>query len=771
MTWPNTRWPVNPWPANPWPQVGASDPDATLLFARMATQPSTTRKHAIASTIIALKAAGVWSRLDALYVMAAHTAQAAQLNWKSTSFNLTPMLSPVFGADVGYKGDGLASWLDTGMNPSTAVGANFVQNSASFGVWLVDATKNTGQNIAGLWSASTGVQIVAPNAQGQAQYRINQAGAIVAPTVITDGTGLFAVNRTDANNVQMYLHGTVFNSNSATASIAPINGTFGFGKLGSTGAFYGSVTMAAGFIGGSLTDVQHAALNSAISAYLASVSAITIAANFATTSQTYKGGYIEIQPDSYNGGTSTPAIDGTTDIWGFPYSLTAPEQARLKALVMPGGGKGLQLLRFPLGFGYRGFRNIDGTTGLAKNIGERFSGQNAAISALIANVVADGGGLAPEYWCPAPYWMTSSSYSGTNSVTNKFWAGAAYARTVQLSSIKGTDLTQYNAQIAALTDAMLNDFEYLHQNVGPVRMYGLQNEPSVGNAAYGSNIYTDTMYSDVLVALVPKVKASTILATYGGVANVPKLHLTSDQSISYGTAYQQGHPTEISSYTYHNIQLIADDADWIKTAIPQLRGSLPSYWANEVEYFSAAPSSAFQCANNMLRDVNNLVYGNAPNIMPIIHILKQIGQNSATSNTLGYGLLKARLPAPYGQDPSTPGDTDPTIGFGNFDIVPENYNSFLFISDNVPVGAVRVGGIPVLPRGVGFAAFTNAGKTIILIANRNATPVAIYVPLTGAKTLNGKQYGFNQSGVALTPQTSAVLSITIPAYSGQAWAE
>ncbi|PLK84817.1 hypothetical protein CWN56_29875, partial [Klebsiella pneumoniae] len=133
--------------------------------------------------------------------------------------------------------------------------------------------------------------------------------------------------------------------------------------------------------------------------------------------QTYRGGYIEIQPDSFVGGTE-PATDSTTALWGFPQSLTASEQSRLRSMMFPGNGYGIYYIRLPLGFAYRGFRNIDAATGLAKNIGERYSGQNAALKRLMANIVEAGGGLAPEYWCPAPYWMTNGKYAGTPSAIN-----------------------------------------------------------------------------------------------------------------------------------------------------------------------------------------------------------------------------------------------------------------------------------------------------------------------------------------------------------------
>ena len=153
------------------------------------------------------------------------------------------------------------------------------------------------------------------------------------------------------------------------------------------------------------------------------------------------GGYIEIHPDSWDG--SVCSVDAATKTWGFPMSLLPSEQTRLREDVFPGDGKGLMYLRLPLGFAYRGYRNIDETKSLAKNIGERFKGQNKALKQLLVNVVEAGGGLAPEYWCPAPYWVTSGTYNGENYIA----AGGTYPQNTKLSSIKASDPTQYNAQI------------------------------------------------------------------------------------------------------------------------------------------------------------------------------------------------------------------------------------------------------------------------------------------------------------------------------------
>lgn len=107
------------------------DPAAVALFARMTTPPSDARKTLINDLIVALKAAGVWAQLLALYVTAAADAQAAGLNWISATYNLVPLSSPTFTVDRGYTGGG-AAYLSTGISPSVA---GFTVAEGTMGVW------------------------------------------------------------------------------------------------------------------------------------------------------------------------------------------------------------------------------------------------------------------------------------------------------------------------------------------------------------------------------------------------------------------------------------------------------------------------------------------------------------------------------------------------------------------------------------------------------------------------------------------------------------
>ncbi|WP_336802535.1 hypothetical protein, partial [Kaistia sp. MMO-174] len=74
------------------------------FFARLTNQPTTARKKLYNDLIVSLKTAGVWAKLDALYVLAAADAQAARQNLVANAYNISASGSPVFTADRGYTG-------------------------------------------------------------------------------------------------------------------------------------------------------------------------------------------------------------------------------------------------------------------------------------------------------------------------------------------------------------------------------------------------------------------------------------------------------------------------------------------------------------------------------------------------------------------------------------------------------------------------------------------------------------------------------------------
>ena len=123
-----------------------------LRFSPFTTPPDPTRKALINTLVKSLKAAGVWTKLDALYLFAAADAQAARRNWIQDLYNATAVSSPTFAADRGYTGDGAAAYLDTGFNPSTASSPKLTQNSAHASAWDRTSRAADGTNILGAGS-------------------------------------------------------------------------------------------------------------------------------------------------------------------------------------------------------------------------------------------------------------------------------------------------------------------------------------------------------------------------------------------------------------------------------------------------------------------------------------------------------------------------------------------------------------------------------------------------------------------------------------------
>ncbi len=512
--------------------------------------------------------------------------------------------------------------------------------------------------------------------------------------------------------------------------------------------------------------------------------------NEALIRQEYLGGYIEIQPDSWDG--EVCSTDSNTKTWGFPISLKPAERIRVRELMLPGNGKGIMYIRFPLGFAYRGYRNEDSTSHLAKNIGERFKGQNDSLKTFFEKISVAGGGLAPEYWCPAPYWVTSGSYSGTNEL----WAGGSNARTVTLASIKTSDSVQYNAQIEAFTNAIVDDLEYLHKNIAPVRMFSLQNEPSHGKENYGACKYDKTTYNDVMIALVPKIKASTILKTYNNENNEVKILIASSDELmplingaktTIASTYitNKADYGEVWGFTHHNMRKASGEtkvgdiigADWYKTndfdtMLLNQKSRFRNVFVNEYEYFTDEFTDEFRCSNNMLRMINEFAYSGAKVIHPVIHLLKPIAQTLSSNNTRGYCLLKANLDGDFGHSVLSPSNTE-ALEKGTCSPNPSMYNSWQLFADNLPINAKVVGDYSSSKSvmGVGYVVFKSNGKLYLFMANNSNENAKVTLTFNSEKIFDGKHYDLNICGKKVKSKQGTTIEFTIPAYSGQFWKE
>jgi hypothetical protein len=249
--------------------------EAVALFARMSSQPDSVRKGLINDLIVALKTAGVWTKLEVLYLFAAHDAQAARLNWISSSFDATTANSPVFTTDRGYAGDGSTSYLSTGWNPSLS--SIFLLNASSVGVYI-NAGADTADNnrfTCGVRDTGTndGVNIC-PRGATTIRGRINNNAQAVFGAVSTN-RGSTAIVRSSSVTLTAYRDGSAAGVADPFTSTARPNLTAYVCGVNGSGALQSSLPdrIASVYFGGVLTAIEVAALHSARLTYLTAIGA------------------------------------------------------------------------------------------------------------------------------------------------------------------------------------------------------------------------------------------------------------------------------------------------------------------------------------------------------------------------------------------------------------------------------------------------------------------------------------------------------------------
>ena len=247
--------------------------ESVALFARFSTQPTTARKYLIDKLIKDLKAAGVWNKLDAFYVMAAHTAQAAQRNWKSSSNNLSPVSSPTFVADQGYTGNGTTSYLTTGLELSTAT--NYLLNSGHLAVWSRTNSQEASSLSIGARTTSTTNQatMLLRNGSDLGHARMNQN---VNPTggAVADSRGFFVGSRQASNSNILYRNGVQVNATTDVSTAKPAFAAYiGAINTGGTAGAFSARQHSVASIGAGLSAAETLAFYNAVNAYMVQIGA------------------------------------------------------------------------------------------------------------------------------------------------------------------------------------------------------------------------------------------------------------------------------------------------------------------------------------------------------------------------------------------------------------------------------------------------------------------------------------------------------------------
>jgi hypothetical protein len=236
--------------------------ETAAILARMTVRPSSERRHAINTLVAALKKNNLWTKLDGLYLFAAHTQQAATLNWCRNAANFTAN-APIFTADVGFTGDGVAASL-TNTNSDT-INTKALDQTAS--VWVSKVPVVPSKPVI-TWS---GWDWVFYSASSGTQMQCKQGSALWTQAA-SSRTGLFSCTRTGASAAAVYRDGAklatetrAYNSALTFLPTAPIRVLFD-GNAG-----YSSDTVSALSYGAAMTDLESARFYNAVNDYMVAV--------------------------------------------------------------------------------------------------------------------------------------------------------------------------------------------------------------------------------------------------------------------------------------------------------------------------------------------------------------------------------------------------------------------------------------------------------------------------------------------------------------------
>lgn len=248
----------------------ATVPDPLALYlAALTGSPSDATKLAYRILISALARAGIFDKLDGLWLLANHDAQAARINLVAPSaYTLTTNGAPDFTQFQGYQGNGTTEYLGTGFNPTTATAPKFVQDSATLFLWcLTDSSSDKAD------MGNANARITARTAAGNTGWRANFSTTESTGSISTS-VGMTSWSRMSASYSEVYRNG-VHGEDKTTASEVPDNREIRIlGASGITSPPFSERKIAVAGLGSGLTDSQHTALHSALRNYLVAVGAI-----------------------------------------------------------------------------------------------------------------------------------------------------------------------------------------------------------------------------------------------------------------------------------------------------------------------------------------------------------------------------------------------------------------------------------------------------------------------------------------------------------------
>ncbi len=247
--------------------VGHYETETLDLFDRMSVRPDFDHRLAINTLIKALKDYDLWDRLDGLYLFAAHTQQAALLNWRRDAANMTAVNSPVFTADVGFTGDGATSYLTNTSADAVNTGPTDIATS----LWI--KTRRT----VGSWDFSwSGWEARIFTDNNAVSWRLCDGSGDSVSVSNANQPGMYITSRSSDVGSRIYKDGGLIKSNTRPYTV---DGTYTVTipiyigvTSGASGFTDGTYSMAS--YGGSMTGGEAALFYNAVNTYMDAVGVV-----------------------------------------------------------------------------------------------------------------------------------------------------------------------------------------------------------------------------------------------------------------------------------------------------------------------------------------------------------------------------------------------------------------------------------------------------------------------------------------------------------------
>lgn len=252
------------------------DADTTAWESAVVTaggSVSSGRLTIVNNLIVGLKADGIWSKLDRLWILAAENIPSARADLVArVSLTDTGDL-PTFTTDRGYAGHdnaGPTKYLITGFVPNTH-GVTFTQNSAHISAWN---RTNTSTGGGGCLGGCAGSNMFVTFTDGNLYGRINDSPESGSQGSVADRTGHWVVNRSGSSASQIYRNASIVTSPNQASGALATHGMFILALNNAGSNFAGTPNELAAFsIGGSLNGTEVTNFRSRLQTYMTAVGA------------------------------------------------------------------------------------------------------------------------------------------------------------------------------------------------------------------------------------------------------------------------------------------------------------------------------------------------------------------------------------------------------------------------------------------------------------------------------------------------------------------